>query len=213
MYGVKYGDLDVLRKQIGRDQPLARALWQTGNHDARIFATMIADPAAFDLATLRAWQAEANCNAQTDALITYTAVHAPGARAALAPWLDADAEPARRAGWVLASHLAKDDPELEDSFFAPLIARIERDLHAAPNHTREAMNGALIALGARSDALAALAIAAAHRLGPVTIDHGDTACKTPDAASYILKSREHRAKKAAKPRKTAAKKPPAKTIS
>ncbi|MFY0535987.1 hypothetical protein [Nannocystis pusilla] len=60
------------------------------------------------------------------------------------------------------------------------------------------MNHALIAIGARSDALARLATAAARKIGPVEVDHGDTDCKTPDAVSYIAKAREHRAKMEAK---------------
>ena len=82
------------------------------------------------------------------------------------------------------------------------------------------MNWALISFGARSDALAALATAAAHELGPVTIDHGDTACKTPDAAAYIARARQHRAKqqakaakKPARAKKPAAKRSPAKALS
>jgi hypothetical protein len=96
------------------------------------------------------------------------------------------------------AHLAKDDPDLEDSFFAPHVATIEKQIHRAPNWVRDAMNRALIAIGARSDGLAALAVAAAKRIGPLDIDYGDTDCKTPDAASYIVKARAHQAKKAAK---------------
>lgn len=210
MYGVKFGDLEKLRKQLGRDQALAAALWQTGNHDARVLAAMIADPATFDAAALRAWQADAACHVLADAFVAHVASRSPAWRDVLEPWLSSTAEPARRAGWTLVSHLAKDHPDLKDSFFAPLVPRIERELHGAPNRAREAMNWALIAIGARSDALAAAATAAAERLGPVAIDHGDTACKTPDAALYIAKARDHQHKKAAK--KPAARRPPARAV-
>jgi 3-methyladenine DNA glycosylase AlkD len=209
MFGVKYGDLEKLRKQIGRDQALARALWQSGNHDARILAAMVAEPAAFDAAALRAWQQDATYYILADAFAAHVASRSPAWREVLAEWLDGPAEPARRAGWTLVSHLAKDDPDLEDSFFAPLLARLEKELRGAPNRVREAMNWTLIAIGARSDALAAPAIAAAERIGPVDIDHGDTCCKTPDAALYIAKARAHRSKKTAK-KKPAAKKTSAK---
>ncbi|MDC0668536.1 DNA alkylation repair protein [Nannocystis radixulma] len=210
MFGVKFGDLDKLRKRLGRDQALARALWQSGNHDARVLAAMIADPAAFDLEALRAWQAEAACNMQTDTLIGHVGVHVPAASTAVAAWLDAADESQRRAGWVLVSHLAKESQDLEDSFFAALVPRIEREIHGAANRTREAMNWTLIGIGARSDALAELATAAARTVGPVAVDHGDTDCKTPDAVTYIAKAREHRARQAAKQpaaKTSAAKKP------
>lgn len=205
MFGVKYGDLEKLRKRLGRDHALAVALWSSGNHDARVLATMIADPVACDAAALRAWQADATSHGLIDAFATHVASRSPAWREVLEPWLSAPAELPRRAGWALVSHLAKDDPDLEDSFFAPLVARIERELHGAPNRAREAMNWALIAVGARSDGLAAVATAAAERIGPVEIDHGDTSCKTPDAALYIAKARAHQAKKPTAKKPTAKK--------
>jgi hypothetical protein len=41
------------------------------------------------------------------------------------------------------------------------------------------------------------ALAAAARIGKVEVDHGDTDCKTPDAAQYILKTRAHQSKRKA----------------
>ena len=45
MYGVSYATLGQLKKKIKTDHALAEQLWATGNHDARILATMVADPA------------------------------------------------------------------------------------------------------------------------------------------------------------------------
>ena len=53
------------------------------------------------------------------------------------------------------------------------------------------MNQALISLGCRSAALRKAVTAAAKRIGPVEVDHGDTACKTPDAVAYISKTWAH----------------------
>ena len=49
------------------------------------------------------------------------------------------------------------------------------------------MNSAVIAIGSRSPQMRELALAAAARIGKVTVDHGQTGCQTPDAASYIRK--------------------------
>jgi len=38
-------------------------------------------------------------------------------------------------------------------------------------------------------------LAAAKRIGKVEVDHGETGCKTPDAAAYIRKVLDHRRKK------------------
>ena len=55
LFGVSWADLGKLKKEIKADQALAEALWTTGNHDARILATMIAEPAAMKAATLDSW--------------------------------------------------------------------------------------------------------------------------------------------------------------
>lgn len=47
--------LRQLNKKIKKDHALAQQLWATGNHDARVFATMIADPEQADDALLEAW--------------------------------------------------------------------------------------------------------------------------------------------------------------
>jgi hypothetical protein len=57
------------------------------------------------------------------------------------------------------------------------------------------MNSALIAIGIRNPKLQKLALAVAKEIGEVEVDHGDTSCKTPDAAEYILKAVNRKAKK------------------
>ena len=47
------------------------------------------------------------------------------------------------------------------------------------------MNAALIAIGIRGGNLTTKAKAAARKIGPVVVDHGETNCKTPDAIDYI----------------------------
>ena len=43
VYGVSKPRLDELARKIGRNHSLGLALWETGNHDARILAGMIAE--------------------------------------------------------------------------------------------------------------------------------------------------------------------------
>ena len=70
-------------------------------------------------------------------------------------------------------------------------AEIERTIHAAPNAEREGMNWPSSRSAAGVPACARPRSAAAKRIGKVEVDHGDTACKTPDAAEYIEKSWAH----------------------
>lgn len=55
MFGVSYATLGSLKKKIKLDHVLAVQLWKTGNHDARVLATMVADPAAATGKEIDAW--------------------------------------------------------------------------------------------------------------------------------------------------------------
>lgn len=87
--------------------------------------------------------------------------------------------------------MAQRDTISPDSVFEKRLAEIERTIHTAPNAERYIMNQTVIAIGCRNAALRKAALAAAKRIGEVEVDHGDTACKTPDAAEYIEKSWAH----------------------
>jgi 3-methyladenine DNA glycosylase AlkD len=52
-YGVSYADLKPFVKKIGKNQGMALKLWKSGVHDARIAATMIAEPQKMTPRTLR----------------------------------------------------------------------------------------------------------------------------------------------------------------
>ena len=185
-FGVSYADLGKLKKRLKADQPLARELWRTGNHDARALATMIADPAQTTAEDVEAWVRDLLDYVLT-APVARLAAHLPGATARADRWRADDDEWVARAGWHLVAALATAPDGPPDDYFAALLPVIERTIHAAQNSVREAMNDTLIAIGSRTPALADLARAAAHRIGPVHVDHGETGCKTPAAAPYIDK--------------------------
>jgi 3-methyladenine DNA glycosylase AlkD len=193
VYGVSYAHLKDLKKKIRTDHALAEGLWASGNHDARILATMVADPRRLDQATLDAWAAGLHNYVESDALGTLAA-SAPNAREVMGHWLASDGEWTGAAGWHVLALVARQDGDLPDEYFERFLGTIERDLPESPNRVRHEMNGALIAIGLRNPALREKALAAAARIGPVHVDHGDTACQTPDAAAYIAKA-EARKKK------------------
>jgi 3-methyladenine DNA glycosylase AlkD len=190
MFGVSFATLKALVKRIGVDHELALALWRTGNLDARNLAVKIADPARMTPSDLDRWATE-NGRGMCGGYVAMLAGEGPHAAAKLQQWLAAEMETQRAAGWVLVCHLASRDEVLPDAFFADLLARIERTIRVAPNGERQAMHDALIQIGGRSAALRKAATAAAKRIGDPEIDHGDTDCKTRDAAEYIAKTWAH----------------------
>ncbi|XXY34096.1 DNA alkylation repair protein [Sorangium sp. So ce260] len=207
LFGVSFAHLNTLEKRIKRDHELAEALWATGNSDARTLAAAIADPGRFTRDKLEAWLGGLRSPLLVDLLVKHIAVKTPFAREAMARWTASGDEWIGRAGWKLLGALAEEDPSLPDSLFEERLEAIEASIHRARNRAREAMNGALICIGARNEPLRGKALTAARRIGRVEIDHGDTSCKTPDATAQIQKlwaGRKPAAAPAAKPARGAA---------
>jgi 3-methyladenine DNA glycosylase AlkD len=215
MFGVLYSNLRKLQKRYGTDQALAESLWATGIHDARVLATMIADPAAMaepgpapsakpevktDAKTepkiarvtrmprIGTWGAEVGNRPLLDG-VAELAAKTPIAVDTLNTWIAAGDEWLAAMGWqVLAILASRGNGAIDDAAYGRYLQQIERTIHGSPNWVRHTMNGALIAIGLRSQALQAEALAAAQRIGKVVIDHGQTACKTPDAISYMRRA-------------------------
>ena len=190
MFGVSFATLKTLMKRIGVDHELGLTLWDTGNFDARNLAVKVVDPARMSTAELDRW-AQAPYARMCVAYVAHVVVEGPHARAKADQWLGAPAEAQRFVAWTLVGAMAMRDEATPDAWFADRLAEIERSIHTAPNAEREGMNHAVIAIGCRSAVLRKAAMAAVRRIGKVEVDHGDTACKTPDAGESIEKAWSH----------------------
>jgi 3-methyladenine DNA glycosylase AlkD len=159
---------DLLRLR-GRDPALARALWATAVHEARILASMVQHPAAVDEAVMEAWAADfdswdlcdqvcANCF-QDHALAWDKALE----------WCAREQEFVKRAGFVLMARLAvsrKQEPDERFHGFFPAVHD-----HCADNrvYVKKSASWALRQMGKRSRALNAMAATEARALR--LIDH------------------------------------------
>lgn len=201
LFGVSYAELGKLRKKIKMDHDLAQELWATGNHDARILATMVADPKATDSKLENEWAKTLDNYVLTDAVTAYLA-KSPRAREIFERWRDAEEEWKGQVAWGLMSHLAQKTETFTEEELRSYLATIEKEIHGRKNRVRHSMNGALIAIGLRNETLRKAAIEAARCIGTVEVDHGETSCVTPAAEPYIEKSwariEAQKAKKATK---------------
>ena len=196
MFGVSYANQGKLKRAIGTDDAVAEGLWASGNHDARVLATMVADPARSTTRRLESWAKELGDYVLTDA-VSALAAASPSAKNLARKWTNHRAEWKSTAGWNVVTRLAMTD-ELTTAELTDYLKTIEAGIHASPNRTRYSMNNALIAIGSRGGDLQKKAVAIAERIGKVEVDHGETGCRTPDAASYIAKTVAHRKKKGKK---------------
>ena len=195
MFGVSFANLGALQKRIKTDHALAMALWQTGNHDARMLACRIADPAAVSVSDANEMAkacdnyvvAESFAGMLSDAPIA----HGRGAR-----WRDRKDEWIASAGWAITASLALKE-QVSAGEGRALLDQIEAEISTRPNRVRHEMNQVVIALGLLPE-LHDRALEVAAAISPVDVDHGETSCQTPDAAAYIERTLAHRAKMAAK---------------
>ena len=190
MFGVSFATLKTLYKRIGVDHDLAMALWDTGNFDARNLAVKVVDPAKMSSADLDRW-AKTRMARMCHGYVAHIAAEGPHARAKADSWLASPDETIRCSGWLLVAAMAMKDVATPASWFSARLAEIEKTIHTGPSMEREPMNYAVIAIGCRDASLRKAAMVAAKRIGKVEVDHGDTACKTPDAAQYIDKTWAH----------------------
>jgi hypothetical protein len=97
------------------------------------------------------------------------------------------------AGWATLSCVISltDDAQLDIAELKKLLQRVGGTIHDQADPVKSTMNRFVIALGTYVKPLTAEAIATAKRMGTITIDVGDTACKVPSAAEYIDKAKAH----------------------
>jgi len=189
--GVSYAAIKALLKRVGTDHDLARHLWKTGVHEARVVATKVADPARLTRAEVEKWLDGVSDYIVADALSGLVA-RVPDGLAWAGDWIESKAEFVSAAGWNVLNVRALEGG-LDETEAKRLLARIKKGIKRAPNRTRYAMNGALIGIGGSMPELSEQAITVAREIGPVEVDHGETSCKTPDAESYIAKMRQRAA--------------------
>ena len=191
LYGVSFANLRKMAKQFKVDHALAQQLWATRNHEAQLLASMIADPVTVEESLVDRWISELADRIVTSEFTDFVS-KTRFFQAKTEEWLDSEDEWIGRAGWQLLALLAMSDIELADSYFENHLEIIERGIHTQKNMVRDAMNSALIAIGIRNPALERKALSAAKTIGKVEVDHGETSCKTPDAADYIRRTVERK---------------------
>lgn len=195
MFGVSYATLGKLEKRIKCDHELGLALWDSGNHDARMLAAKVVDSGEFGAKLADRWAREAVCY-QTAGAVADVVADSPVARGRSDAWRDRKGEWVASAGWGVLARTCEDEELWSIAELRELIRQIEDEIHDRPNRVRHEMNMALICIALRNAALQRLAMSAGRRIGPVDVDHGETNCSTPDACDYIEKTVGYRGRRA-----------------
>lgn len=188
MFGVSYAIQKKLARQLGKNPALAWELWESGNHDARVLATRLFDPASLGVPEIRCLMTSVEDPVLGGDFAQLVARTEAGCKLALT-WSRSRKEWVGMIGYATLSAIAGQNPDALRPHASTLLEQIEVDLvtRPKPNFARHAANGALIAIGGWLPEWTSRALEAAVRIGKVEIDHGETSCQTPDAAAYIRK--------------------------
>jgi 3-methyladenine DNA glycosylase AlkD len=188
-FGVKISELQKIRKRIGKDHQLALDLYDSGNYDAMYLAGLIADEARMTKRDLQRWVTPAHGGVLASYTVAGVAAESSHGWDLALKWIESKKECEAAAGWATLSNLVsiKPDADLDIPTLERLLRRVAKTIHHQPDRTRYQMNGFVIAAGCFVPTLTASAIAAAERMGRVTADLGNNACRVPDARDYIHK--------------------------
>ncbi|MBB5954181.1 3-methyladenine DNA glycosylase AlkD [Saccharothrix tamanrassetensis] len=144
-HGVNLGELRALAKRLKTQQELACRLWGTGDTAARLLATLICRPKAFERDELDVMLREARTPKVLDWLVNYVVKKSPHAEGLRLAW-SADPDPVvASAGWALTTERVAKKPEGLD--LVGLLDVIEAEMKDAPDRLQWAMNSCLAQIG------------------------------------------------------------------
>jgi 3-methyladenine DNA glycosylase AlkD len=191
-FGVKVEHLKTIQKKTRTDYELAKGLYATGNADAMYLAGLITDDEKMTKAELQTWAEQAVSNNISEYTVPWVASGSQYGFQLGLEWINSDKEYIASAGWATLANIAvlRPDTDLNIPAYKELLQRVTETIHTADNRVRSRMNSFVITVGSYIAELTYEAIAAAKKIGKVTVNMDGTACKVPDAIEYINKVRD-----------------------
>ena len=188
-YGVKIEDLKKIQKKIKADYVLSLELYDTGVSDAMYLAGLIAEPMKMTRDDLYNWVEKAYWYMLSEFTVAWVASESRYGMELGVEWIDSDEEMIAAAGWATLASLAsiKNDEDIDEKIYIKLLERVSSTIHIERNRVRQSMNNFVISVGGYCKHLSADALRIAASLGTIGVDMGNTACKVPDATTYIRK--------------------------
>lgn len=157
-YGVSVRDLRRMARHLGTDHGLALALWGTGNHEARILASMVDEPSLVTPQQMDDWAAEFDswdvCDQVTSNLFDRT----PWAYDKVHLWSADEREWVKRAAFSTAAALAVHDKTAADERFLEILELVQGAAGDGRNFVKKAVSWALRNIGKRNRRLHAAAL-------------------------------------------------------
>jgi len=162
--GISIPTLRKMAKEIGRNQALAVALWDSGIHETRILASMIAEPQIVSTELMEEWVNDFDSWDVCDQVCGNLFDKTPYAYQKATEWCQQEKEFVRRAGFVMMAELAVHDKQAHDEAFMQFFPLIKHYADDKRNFVKKAVNWALRQIGKRNSHLHALALECAYEI-------------------------------------------------
>lgn len=163
-FGVPVGKIRQLAKKLGQNHALALALWKTGWYEARLLASFVDEPERVTPAQMDAWCRDFDNWGVVDTVCFALFDRSPHAFKKVAAWAKQRGEYQKRAAFALLACLALHGRGEGDAPYLKLLPLIEKAAADERNFVKKGVSWALRAIGQRSAALNAAAVAMAKRL-------------------------------------------------
>lgn len=163
-YGVAMKDIKALGTMLGRNQPLAAALWATGVYEARMLTSFVGDPERLTAAQMERWGHDFDNWAICDAMSFNLFDRTPHAWTKVRQWSGRGREFEKRTAFALLWSLTVHDRSAADQAFRQGLLLIERESGDERHFVKKATNMALRAIGKRNRSLNSAAVGVARRL-------------------------------------------------
>ena len=163
-YGVATPVIRSIAKELRNNPDLASALWSTNVLEARMLATMIADPLQIPEEEVERWVREFDCWSVCDSACIGLLWKTPFAWRTVREWSRREPEYERRAAFALLAGLAVHDKKASDKQFRAALRLISKAAGDERNFVKKAVNWALRQIGKRNTGLREAAIDTAESL-------------------------------------------------
>lgn len=151
--GVSVPEMRRIARTVGKDHRLALALWKTEIAEARIVASMVAEPKKVTVRQMESWVVGIDSWDICDQVCANLWDKTPFAWSRARAWTRRKEEFVRRAGFALIACLAWHDKQAADARFVAMLPLIRRGAVDERNFVRKAVSWALRAIGKRNPGL------------------------------------------------------------
>jgi 3-methyladenine DNA glycosylase AlkD len=182
-FGVPLGGIRKLAAKAKADHQLALDLWETGNIDARLLATLLIDPEKLSDAEMDRMVRSADFAQLADWLNSYVVKKHRNKETLRQAWMADDDPWAARAGWSLTSSRISNSPGGLD--LPALLDRIESEMGGAAPEVQWTMNYCLAGIGINFPQHRERALAIGEALGIYRDYPVSKGCTSPFAPIWI----------------------------